>query len=124
MEIGMINNPRYPHRVTIVRLVPGKGDEDNPFADDDALVNDEEVVLYDGKGRSFTDTTTTGDKNVDENKRKASIPMRFDDWKAGGFPLDGDTIRVRVGNHSEEGMVKDCEGDNNRTVVYWSLRRV
>ena len=104
--------------------MPGKGDEDNPFADDDAPVNDEEVVLYDGKGRSFTDTTTTGDKNVDENKRKASIPMRFDDWKAGGFPLDGDTIRVRVGNHSEEGMVKDCEGDNNRTVVYWSLRRV
>ena len=124
METGMINNPRYPHRVTIVRLVPGKGDEDNPFADDDAPVNDEEVVLYDGKGRSFTDTTTTGDKNVDENKRKASIPMRFDDWKAGGFPLDGDTIRVRVGNHSEEGMVKDCEDDNNRTVVYWSLRRV
>ena len=50
--------------------------------------------------------------------------MRFDDWKAGGFPLDGDTIRVRVGSHTEEGMVKDCEGDNNRTVVYWSLRRV
>lgn len=50
--------------------------------------------------------------------------MRFDAWSGCKFPLDGDIIRCRIGNHTEEGIVKDCEGDNDRTVVYWSLKRV
>ena len=29
-----------------------------------------------------------------------------------------------VGNNTDVGIVKDCEPDNNRTVVYWNLRRV
>ena len=61
---------------------------------------------------------------MDENKRKASIPVRFDEWDAGRKPLDGDTIYATVGNNTEVGMVKDCEPDNNRTVVYWNFRRV
>lgn len=119
-----IENERYPHEVMIVRVIPGKGTTDNPFADDNSPLVDAEEVLYDGIGRIYTDTTTTGDKNVDENKRKASIPVRFDEWCKCDFPLDGDIIRCRIGNHTEEGIVADCEGDNNRTVVYWSLRRV
>lgn len=108
----------------ITRFVPGKGSDGNPFADDDAAEEDTITLLYDGRGRSYTDTTTEGDKIVDENKRKASIPVRFDEWVEGRFPLDGDTIEVKIGQHTEEGIVKDAEGDNNRTVVYWALRRV
>jgi len=117
-------NPRWPHEVKITRFVPGKGSDGNPFADDDAAEEDTITLLYDGRGRSYTDTTTEGDKIVDENKRKASIPVRFDEWVEGRFPLDGDTIEVKIGQHTEEGIVKDAEGDNNRTVVYWALRRV
>lgn len=119
-----IDNPRYPHTIKIVRLVQGKGDEDNPFADDDAPTDDEEVIIYEGKGRSFTDTTTEGDSNVDQNKRKSSIPVRYDGWDAGKCPLDGDTIYSTVGNNTEVGMVKDCEPDNNRTLIYWDFTRV
>ena len=114
-----------PHIIKIVRKVVGKADPDDPFADDDAPVGeDKEIILYYGEGRSYTDTTTEGDKNVDQNKRKASIPVRYDEWDADRCPLDGDTIYSTVGNNTEVGMVKDCEPDNNRTVVYWNLTRV
>lgn len=119
-----INNERYPHDVKITRVLVGKGDEDNPFADNDAPVVDAEDVLYEGIGRVYTDTTTTGDSVVDENKRKCSIPVRFDEWSNYDFPLDGDTIDCTIGEHTEQGVVKDCEADNNHTIVYWSLRRV
>lgn len=119
-----IENERYPHDVEIVRIIPGRGSDDNPFAEGCAPLVDAEDVLYIGIGRVYTDTTTTGDNMVDENKRKVSIPVRFDEWSECDFPLDGDIIRCRIGDHTEEGIVKDCEGDNNRTVVYWSLRRV
>lgn len=124
MEKEEIRNPRWPHTVRIARTVPGKGEEDNPFAEEDAPLEDEERVLYEGRGRSYTDTTTTGDKNVDENKRKVSVPVRVDEWDEGQVPLDGDAIEVRMGKYVERGTVKDCEPDNGRTVVYWELRRV
>lgn len=124
MEKENIRNPRYPHIVKIVRVTPGKGDDDNPFADEKADVNDKEIVIYEGMGRSFTDTTTEGNNRVDENKRKTSIPVRYDEWDAGRCPLDGDTIYSTVGNNTEIGMVKDCEPDNNRTLVYWDFTRV
>ena len=114
-----IINERYPHFVRIVR-VDKKSDEENPFADEE----EKAITLYEGPGRSYTDTTTEGDKNVDENKRKSSIPVRFDEWDAQRKPLDGDMIYSTVGNNTEIGMVKDCEPDNNRTVVYWNFRRV
>lgn len=116
MERPNIINERYPHIVRIVRLV-GDGD---PFADD----SERKVILYEGRGRSFTDTTTEGDKLVDENKRKSSIPVRFDEWDEGQKPLDGDTIISIVGNNTEVGIVKDSEPDNNRTLIYWDYRRV
>lgn len=125
MRKANIRNPRYPHTIKIVRVLVGKADENDPFADDDAKVGeDTEIVIYEGEGRSYTDTTTEGGKNVDENKRRASIPVRYDGWCEGCFPLDGDMIEVRIGAHVETGIITDCEGDNNRTVVYWKLRRV
>lgn len=125
MEKENIRNPRYPHHIKIVRKVVGKSDPDDPFADDNAPVGeDKEIILYNGEGRSYTDTTTVGDKYVDQNKRKASIPVRYDEWGAGRCPLDGDTIYATIGNNTEVGIVKDCEPDNNRTVVYWNLTRV
>lgn len=125
MRKANIRNPRYPHTIKIVRVLVGKSDENDPFADDDAKVGeDTEIVIYEGEGRSYTDTATEGGKNVDENKRKASIPVRYDEWDAGRCPLDGDMIYATVGNNTEVGMVKDCESDNNRTVVYWDFTRV
>ena len=125
MEKENIRNQRYPHLIKIVRKVVGKSDPDDPFADDAAPVGeDKEIILYNGEGRSYTDTTTVGDEYVDQNKRKASIPVRYDEWGAGRCPLDGDTIYAAIGNNTEVGIVKDCEPDNNRTVVYWEYIRV
>lgn len=119
MEELEIDNPRYPHVVKITRQ-SAEGEYD-PFKGEPERT---EEILYEGEGRSFTDTTTEGDKNVDENKRKASIPVRFDQWEEGRQPLDGDMIEVLIGNNREVGMVKDSEPDNNRTIVYWNFRRV
>lgn len=129
-----IFNPRYPHTIRIVRkntsLSGINADPDDPLAEpvkksacgcDDMQ---EEEVLYEGIGRSFTDTTTNGNVEVDTNKRKASIPVRYDEWGVGEKPLDGDTIYATVGNNTEIGRVRDCEPDNNRTLVYWDFVRV
>ena len=121
MEKSEIINKRYPHVVKITRKGVGEGIEDDPFAED---VEPETEVLYEDEGRSYTDTTTEGDKWVDENKRKASIPVRYDEWGAGKQPLDGDEIEVLIGSNREVGIIKDSEPDNNRTVVYWNFRRV
>lgn len=112
-----IDNPRYPHVVRVVRMaaVPSV----NPYKDAEG----EEVVLYEGKGRSYTDTTTTGDKKVDYNKRKALIPLRFDEWETDAYPQDGDRIEVEIGQIKEEGLVKDFEADNGRSIVYWQFTR-
>lgn len=118
-----IVNYRYPHTISITRTIPGKGDEDNPFSDVENI-EDETLILYDGEGRSFTDTTTEGNSGVDENKRKASIPVRFDEWEEGKKPTDGDIINAVIGNNTETGIIYDCESDNNRTLIYWNLRRV
>lgn len=117
MERPNIINDRYPHIVKVVRIVK---DGDDPFSEE----KEKEMVLYEGYGRSYTDTTTEGDNKVDENKRKSSIPVRFGEWDAKRKPLDGDLICSTVGNNTEVGIVKDCEPDNNRTVVYWNYRRV
>ncbi len=123
MIVDEIINERYPHGILIRRVVPGRVDAENPFSDS-ASLEDVESVVYDGEGRSFTDTTTEGNNYIDENKRKASIPVRYDEWDAGSKPTDGDLIRVTIGNNVEDGVVYDCESDNNRTLVYWNLRRV
>lgn len=111
-----IDNPRWPHYICIDRTDTG----DNPFSEEVSTSN-----IYDGVGRSYTDTTTTGggteESRVDVNKRKASIPVRFDGWE---IPVEvGDTITVTMGNMTESGMIKDVEPDNNRTVIYWELTR-
>lgn len=109
-----VDNPRYPHLVEITRLITNE----NPFSEEE----EEVVVLYKGVGRVFTDTTTNGSNDMDSNRRKASIPVRFDEWKY--EILDGDVIKVAVGNIEYSGIVKDCEPDNNRTLVYWERNRV
>lgn len=113
MRKNKVINPRYPHAVRIIRVIVG----DNPFED-----FEEQRVVYEGAGRSYTDTTTTGDSNMDTNRRKASIPMRYDAWKEA--VLDGDTIEVEIGEMSEKGVVRDMETDNDRTIIYWEYGRV
>lgn len=90
-----------------------------------------ETVVYEGMGRSYTDTTTTGDAKVDSNKRKCSIPVRFDEWgccpsgDALGtvVPMSGDILIATKGNIVEEWEVKDFEPDNNRSVIYGEMSR-
>lgn len=123
-----IINCRYPHTIKIVRVTTNiigvDADEDDPLAEEAIEEVKSEEVLYEGIGRSFTDTTTNGNVEVDLNKRKASIPVRYDEWGAGKKPLDGDTIYATVGNNTEIGRVRDCEPDNNRSLVYWDFVRV
>jgi len=133
MRKGNINNPRYPHTIKVVKIstvqVPAETpvDDEDPFASDNdtsTVAKTVGTVLYEGKGRSYTDTTTNGGNKVDTNKRKASIPVRYDEWEAGRKPLDGDTIYATVGNCTEIGRVRDCEPDNDRSVIYWDFVRV
>ena len=127
MRKDRIDNPRYPHHIRIVRVNPSAGegaDPNDPFAEPVEPGQETEVVVYDGIGRSFTDTTTTGTDDVDTNKRKVSIPVRFDKWEVGVRPLDGDTIYATAGNNTEIGQVRDFEPDNNRSLVYWDFVRV
>ncbi len=124
MREETIDNPRYPHTIRIVRVNPlADADPDDPLAEATEGATSE-TVLYEGEGRAFTDTTTTGNNDVDRNKRKASIPVRFDGWEAGLMPLDGDTIYATIGHNTERGVVRDCEGGNNNTLVYWDFVRV
>lgn len=112
MKKTTLNNPRYPHTIKIVRTQV----TDNPFDEMEEL-----RVMYEGCGRSYTDTTVTGDKRMDTNRRKAVIPVRYDMWAEA--ILDGDAITATVGNIVEEGVVKDVEPDNERTVIYWEFGR-
>lgn len=107
-----IINERYPHLVVITRLVTS----DNPFEQDKSL-----DVIYKGVGRGFTDTTTTGDSKMDTNRRKASIPVRYDEWWTELCP--GDRIAVKRGQFIEKGVIRDFEPDNNRTLIYWEYNR-
>ncbi len=120
MRKVVISNPRYPHYIKIVRSIV------SDWLDDEE--SDEEFIVYAGPGRSYTDTTTTGDKKVDVNKRKCSIPVRFDVWGAEAesvklVPMSGDKVYVTKGNIHEEWEVKDFEPDNDRSVVYGEMNR-
>jgi hypothetical protein len=176
MKKDVTDNPRYPHRVVITRLLvpdnPFQEEEDeetdDTFAEDDAFADTDEgadtvdaeipqgeeqgdedaaddeetepdirytfpdeteeithdvyVVLYEGMGRAFTDTTTTGSTKMDYNRRKCSIPVRYDKWAH--EILDGDRIAVMIGDVVYDGEVKDAEPDNDRTLIYWERPRV
>ena len=97
MRKEVVNNPRYPHHIRIVRKV----------AEDwlGGTSSEEETVIYEGEGRGYTDTTTTGDQKVDTNKRKASIPVRFDEWSS-LIPMSGDILYVTKGSITEEWEVQ------------------
>lgn len=121
-----IDNQRYPHDIRIIRKVEKDWLDDDSVVDangsDDEQNDGESIVIYEGKGRSYTETTTTGDKKVDTNKRKASIPVRYDEWDS-LVPMSGDILYVMKGSITEEWEVKDFEPDNNRSVVYGELNR-
>lgn len=114
MRKKKISNPRYPHTIRIVR---------KSYPDRYQAGDAEEEVIYEGVGRSYTDTTTTGDAKVDTNKRKASIPVRFDEWDGKKIPMSGDILIATKGDIVEEWEVKDFEPDNNRSVVYGEHNR-
>lgn len=120
MKKVCIDNPRYPHHVKIIRKHSISIDEEDPLSESTA----DDEILYEGEARSYTDTTTNGNNDVDINRRKSSVPVRFDEWSKDKLPLNGDTIISTVGENTETGMIRDCEGDNNRSVIYWDFVRV
>ncbi len=107
-----VNNLRYPHMIYIVRRK-----DTHRYSEEYT-----EQTVYRGCGRSYTETTTTGDEKVDVNKRKASIPVRFDKWTE-PVPMSGDILYVTKGCITEEWEVKDFEPDNDRSVIYGELNR-
>jgi len=109
-----VNNPRYPHYIRIIRK------QESDWLSDKQ--DEQDFVVYAGPGRSYTDTTTVGDGKVDTNKRKASIPVRFDCWNE-YIPMSGDILKVVKGSITEEWEVKDFEPDNDRSVVYGEMNR-
>lgn len=113
-----VDNPRYPHCIEIMR----RALPTDEFAEEELV----ETVIYSGPGRGYTDTTTNGNE-VDVNKRKASIPMRFDRWGSTDsgrpYPMDGDILTITKGSVVEEWKVRDFEPDNDRTIVYAELNR-
>jgi hypothetical protein len=120
MRKQVVNNPRYPHYIRIIRKVVSDWMDDHQ--------SEEDFVVYAGPGRSYTDTTTTGDAKVDTNKRKCSIPVRFDAWGTDVqgnqlVPMSGDMVYVAKCNIHEEWEVKDFEPDNDRSVVYGEHNR-
>lgn len=151
MRRNVVDNPRYQHHIRIIRKVM-KDWLDDASSSSSSSSSDEderELVVYDGPGRSYTDTTTTGDAKVDSNKRKASIPVRFDKWVSADaanapcccaetsssddaepiepskplIPMSGDILYVTKAHITEEWEVKDFEPDNDRSVVYGELNR-
>ena len=116
MKKVVIDNPRYPHQIRIIRK------QEKDWMSTSSSSSDDDTVVYEGVGRSYTETTTTGDKKVDTNKRKASIPVRYNEWQ-GNVPMSGDILYATKGEITEEWEVKDFEPDNNRSVVYGELNR-
>ena len=96
MRKNKVDNPRYPHTIRIVRMT---------YPDRFSKGSATEEIIYEGVGRSYTETTTTGDRKVDTNKRKASIPVRYDEWGE-KIPMSGDIVK-----------------DNNRSVIYGEHNR-
>lgn len=70
MRKQVINNPRYPHHVKVVRITY----PDNDWLDDEPS-EPTETVLYSGEGRCFTNGTVN-EKQVDISHRYISIPVR------------------------------------------------
>lgn len=110
-----IRNPRFPHTIKIWR----ETGSDDPFVDTVTT-----VILYEGVGRSYTDTTTTGDGKVISNRRKAAIPMRCDDWTEFTDIHSGDIISVTLNTGIvEEGKVSDREVGTMGTNIVWEFVR-
>lgn len=117
-----IDNQRYPHTIRIIRKKEEDWISGEAVHDSSSSEESDEQVVYEGPGRSYTDTTTVGDSKVDSNKRKASIPVRFDKWD-GLVPMSGDILYVTKGSITEEWEVRDFEPDNDRSVVYGEMSR-
>ena len=123
MLVDKVHNTRFPHTIKIWR----ETGSDDPFTDSVT-----EKVLYQGVGRAYTDTTTTGDGNVISNRRKAAIPIRFDAWTSETDIKAGDQIEITYTNGdttsgtaplTENGLVSDRELGTMGTNIIWELVR-
>lgn len=108
---NIVNNPRYPHTIRVVRVTYGEGDwlSDNQQR--------KEQNIYFGPGRCYSSGGSVEGKAVDITYRQISIPVRFDEWNA-LVPASGDCVEVTIGKIIETMTVKEFEPDNNRTVLY------
>jgi hypothetical protein len=87
----MINNPRFPHNVKIVRMVDS--DVYNPFEPSDG----QELVVYQGKCRNYKNNNTKEKDGVYISDFVLSIPFTLIDIKAGDTVLLEDRVRVIKG---------------------------
>lgn len=110
MKRWNLDNERFPHTIKVYRET-----KEDAFSSASAG-----KILYEGKGRSFTNTTTDGDV-VTLNMRKAAIPPIFSEWE--DPILAGDIIEVWIGEVHEYGVVTDWEPANFGTEIYWKYVR-
>ena len=116
MRKQVIDNPRYPHHIRIVRKVVGDWFEtpsDGSASDEQETVEEE---VYNGIGRCYT-SGGVGEQAVDITARTISIPVSVREWGL-LYPLSGDTVTVTMGAVTQTMEVKEFEPDNNRTVIY------
>lgn len=110
-----INNPRWPHKVVILREVVF-----DPLVD---IEPKEARVIYEGVCRSYQKeyVSTTGE--VMTSKRVLSLPQTLTDWTSETIILENDLVEVDYGSYVEKGIVVDKQPNNLGTDIYWNYGR-
>jgi hypothetical protein len=106
-----MENPRFPHTVTIRRTIPG-----DPFGGSST-----DTIIYGGACRSYTRQTTNDRGEVLTSSRTLAIPVRRGEWVT--MPEEGDYIEVTIGSIIEYGRVIDKLPNNFGTDVVWKYGR-
>lgn len=110
-----INNPRWPHKVKVTRVIP--------FDPLTMIEPEESKVVYEGKCRSYQKeyVSTTGE--VMTSKRVLSLPLTLSDWTSETIILENDLVEVDYGSYVERGKVVDKQPNNLGTDIYWEYGR-
>lgn len=108
------DNPRFPHYCKITRVV----DNEDPMEDEQ-----QEVVIYEGKCRSFTTTTTSDKGEIISSYRKLALPQVQSEWTDDTIPQEGDRVYVEKFGFKEYGFVIDRIPGNLGTHILWKYGR-
>lgn len=109
----MVNNPRFPHTVTITR-----GGTFDPFGTSESP---DYTVVYEGECRSYQQEYVKTSGTVAQSVRCLAIPIAYGEWE--NIPLENDIVVVDLSSHTETGRVIDKQPNNFGTDIYWAYER-